>query len=126
MFGKDASSDKELQKMVNRRLQRSGSQAGIAAHVQHGTVTVTGKLRVEDQRITIIKALRGVNGVRQVVDQLQAPPKKQPQREQQPPTISQPTPPPTHSIDEDNPVVGQPRTDFRTTEVSPGVVPVVE
>jgi osmotically-inducible protein OsmY len=84
MFGKDNASDKELQKLVNRRLQRSGSQAGIVATVQRGTVTVTGKLRVDDQRLTIVKALRGVNGVRQVIDQLQAPPKKQPQRYQPP------------------------------------------
>lgn len=80
MSGHDATSDKELQKMVNRRLQRSGSQAGVVATVQRGTVTITGKLRTEDQRITIVRALRSVNGVRQVIDQLQSPPKREPQR----------------------------------------------
>jgi hypothetical protein len=82
MFGQNTTSDKELLKNVNRRLQRSGSQAGVAANVQNGTVTITGKLRLEDQRLTIIKAVRGVNGVRNVIDQLQSPPKKQPQRSQ--------------------------------------------
>lgn len=89
MFGQNSSSDRELLKMVNRRLLRSGAQAGIIATVQSGTVTITGKLRVEDQRLTIVKALRGVNGVRQVNDQLQAPPKKQ-QPQHRPPTPSPP------------------------------------
>jgi len=84
MFGKDAMSDKELQKQVNRRLQRSGSQAGLNITVQSGTVTVTGKLRAESQRLTIVKALKSVNGVRQVIAQLQSPPKKQHQRDQPP------------------------------------------
>jgi hypothetical protein len=82
MFGQNATSDKELLKNVNRRLQRSGSQAGITASVQNGTVTISGKLRAEDQRLTIVRALRSVNGVRNVIDQLQAPPKKQLQRYQ--------------------------------------------
>jgi len=88
MFGHDGASDKELQKLVNRRLQRSGSQAGVVATVQRGAVTITGKLRTEDQRLTIVKALRGVNGVTQVIDQLQSPPKKQPQRYQPPVSTS--------------------------------------
>ena len=82
MFGQNATSDKELLKNVNRRLQRSGSQAGITASVQNGTVTISGKLRAEDQRLTIVRALRSVNGVRNVIDQLQSPPKKQLQRYQ--------------------------------------------
>jgi len=93
MFGKDAASDKELQKMVNRRLQRSGSQAGVLATVQYGAVTITGKLRTEDQRLTIVRALRGVNGVRQVIDQLQSPPKRQPQQYPQTSPVSATTSP---------------------------------
>lgn len=80
MFGQNATSDKELLKNVNRRLQRSGSQSGITASVQNGTVSISGKLRTEDQRLTILKAIRSVNGVRNVIDQLQSPPKKQVQR----------------------------------------------
>jgi hypothetical protein len=77
MFGNDAASDKALHKMVMRRLQRSGSQGGLNAVVQRGSVTITGKLQHEDQRLTVIRALRSVSGVRNVIDQLQAPPKKQ-------------------------------------------------
>jgi osmotically-inducible protein OsmY len=76
MFGNDASTDKELHKMVMRRLQRSGSLAGLNTVVQRGSVTVTGKLQHESQRLTVIKALRSVAGVRNVIDQLQAPPKR--------------------------------------------------
>src|SRR3954465_5428654 len=79
MFSNDASADKELHKMVMRRLQRSGSIAGLSTAVQHGSVTVTGKLQHESQRLTVIKALRSVSGVRNVIDQLQAPPKRKPE-----------------------------------------------
>jgi osmotically-inducible protein OsmY len=81
MFGRSDVTDKALQKSVTRRLERSGagSQSGLAARVQNGTVTLTGKLKYENQRIPIVKAMRGVSGVRQVVDQLQSPPKLKPQ-----------------------------------------------
>jgi osmotically-inducible protein OsmY len=76
MFGSDATSDKTLQKAVNKRLQRSGAgaQSGLIATVLHGNVTLTGKLRYASQRLSIVKALRGVSGVRQVNDQMQLPP----------------------------------------------------
>ena len=107
MFGQNATSDKELLKNVNRRLQRSGSQAGITASVQNGTVRISGKLRAEDQRLTIIKAIRSVNGVRQVIDQLQSPPKKQFQRYQPTsPAASAAVGAPSENVDAPPPVAG--------------------
>jgi osmotically-inducible protein OsmY len=81
MFGGNDTTDKALQKSVTRRLERSGagSQSGLTATVQHGTVTLAGKLKYENQRLPILKAIRGVSGVRQVIDQLQSPPKVKPQ-----------------------------------------------
>ena len=81
MFGGSETTDKALLKSVNRRLERSGagSQSKVSALVQRGTVTLTGKLQYENLRIPIVKAIRGVAGVRGVVDQLQLPPKVKPQ-----------------------------------------------
>ena len=79
MFGGNANSDKALQKSVERRLQRSGGGAGMKAVVMQGSVTISGNLKYESQRIPLIKALRGVAGVRSVLDQLKAPPKQKPQ-----------------------------------------------
>ena len=80
MFGGNANSDKALQKLVDRRLERSGggSQSGLRAVVMNGSVTLTGKLKFENQRIPLMRALRGVAGVRNVLDQLKAPPKQMP------------------------------------------------
>lgn len=79
MFGGNDTSDKALQKSVARRLLRSGAGAtGLTITVQGGTVNVSGKLHNESQRLTVIKALKSVSGVRSVVDQLQSPPKKTP------------------------------------------------
>ena len=79
MFGGKEVPDKELSKTVNQRLARAGSQSSVTATVQRGTVTLTGKLRYEMQRAPLLKAARSVAGVRQVVDQLQAPPRTKPQ-----------------------------------------------
>jgi osmotically-inducible protein OsmY len=78
MFGGNDSSDKALQKAVSRRLERSGAgtRSGLNVSVQRGNVTLTGNLKYERQRLVIVKALRGVSGVRHVIDQLQSPPKK--------------------------------------------------
>ena len=43
-----------------------------------GSVTLSGNLKYENQRIPLLKALRGVAGVRNVLDQLKAPPKQTP------------------------------------------------
>ena len=80
MLGRNEVPDKALLKTVNRRLDRtgSGSQTKVTASVQRGIVTLVGKLRYENQRNSIVKAIRSIAGVRQVIDQLQSPPKKAP------------------------------------------------
>ena len=80
MFGGNEVSDKALLKSVHRRLERTGtgSQSRLTASVQRGTVTLSGKLQYENQRLPIVKSVRGVSGVRQVIDQLQSPPKTNP------------------------------------------------
>jgi len=80
MFGGNDTSDKALLKSVTRRMERSGAgaQSGLRAAVQRGTVTLTGKLKYENQRIPLMKAVRGVSGVRNIIDQLQSPPKVKP------------------------------------------------
>ena len=79
MFGGNANSDKALQKLVDRKLQRSGSGAsGLKAVVMGGSVTLSGNLKYESQRIPLMKALRGVAGVRNILDQVKGPPKKMP------------------------------------------------
>ena len=85
MFGGDANSDKNLQKLVDRKLQRSGGGgAGMRAVVAGGSVTLSGNLKYESQRMPLLKALRGVAGVRGVLDQLKVPPMKKPHTPGQP------------------------------------------
>ncbi len=80
MFGTNEVPDQALLKTVNRRLVRTGtgSQSKVTAAVQRGTVTLSGKLQYENQRNSIVKAIKSVSGVRQVIDQLQSPPKRNP------------------------------------------------
>ena len=77
MFGGNKDSDKSLLKAVSKRLERTGTQSRLTCTVQSGAVTLRGKLQYEKQRMAIVKAVQGVSGVRNVVDQLQAPPKVQ-------------------------------------------------
>lgn len=81
MFGQNQQSDKELQKTVSKRLERTGtgSQSKVSAVVRRGAVTVSGKLQYERQRAPILKAVQSIAGVKQVIDQLQTPPKVRPQ-----------------------------------------------
>jgi hypothetical protein len=84
MGGKNPAADKALQKLVDRRLQQSGgSQLGLKAVVVNGAVTITGKLKFDNQRIPLMKSLRGVPGVKNLVDQVQGPPKHVPKRPEQ-------------------------------------------
>src|SRR5436190_21285001 len=84
MFSGNAASDKALQKQVDRRLERSGgSQLGLKAVVLNGSVTLVGKLKYENQRMPLMKAMRGVPGMRNLLDQLQSPPKVAPKRPEQ-------------------------------------------
>jgi osmotically-inducible protein OsmY len=77
MFGKNEVPDKELLKMVNRKLSRAGtgSQSHVSASVQRGNVTLSGKIAFENQRSPIVKAVSSVPGVRAVNDMLQGPSK---------------------------------------------------
>jgi osmotically-inducible protein OsmY len=84
MFGKNPAADKALQKLVDRRLQQSGgSQLGLKAVVVNGAVTITGKLKFDNQRIPLMKSMRGVPGVKNLVDQVQGPPKHVAKRPEQ-------------------------------------------
>jgi osmotically-inducible protein OsmY len=84
MFGKNLVADKALQKLVDRRLQQSGgSQLGLKAVVVNGSVTISGKLKFDNQRIPLMKSMRGVPGVKNLVDQVQSPPKHLPKRPEQ-------------------------------------------
>jgi osmotically-inducible protein OsmY len=84
MFGKNPAADKALQKLIDRRLQQSGgSQLGLKAVVVNGSVTITGKLKFDNQRIPLMKSMRGVPGVKNLVDQVQSPPKIVPKRPEQ-------------------------------------------
>lgn len=77
MFGKKEVPDKELLKMVNRKLSRSGggSQTQVNASIQRGSVTLSGKIQYENQRTPIVKAVSSVPGVRGVTDLLKGPSK---------------------------------------------------
>jgi osmotically-inducible protein OsmY len=70
--------DKTIQRKVSQRLGRVGlgSQSKVTVAVRNGQVTVSGMLQYEIQRRSILNSARGVQGVRGVVDQLQAKPKK--------------------------------------------------
>ena len=78
MFGKNDVPDRALLRTVDQRLDRTGtgSQSKVTASVQRGIVTLKGRLQYENQRTPILKAVRNIAGVRQVIDQLQSPPKR--------------------------------------------------
>ena len=73
MFGQDKTTDKELLKTVNKRLQRGGGGA-VTAEVQGGTVTLKGKIQYEAQRRPLTKIVSSIAGVRRVIDQVQLTP----------------------------------------------------
>jgi osmotically-inducible protein OsmY len=78
LFYRDHVPDKSIVRKVNQRLCRAGlgSQSKITATVRNGTVTVSGTLQYEIQRRSVLNSARGVAGVRSVVDQLLATPRK--------------------------------------------------
>ncbi len=104
MGGKNPAADKALQKLVDRRLQQSGgAQLGLKAVVVNGCVTMTGKLKYDNQRLPLMKAMRGVPGVKNIQDQVQGAPKHVPKRPEQ---ANQPAPPATdEAASEDKPFV---------------------
>ncbi len=69
--------DKRIVQMVNKRLARTGvSQCKISVSVRNGYVTLSGTIQFDYQRKAILRAAQGVEGVRQVVDQLTVVPRR--------------------------------------------------
>jgi hypothetical protein len=72
--------DKRISQKVEQRVARAGlgSQARVTVQVRNGDVTLSGTLQYDTQRKPVVRAARGVDGVRRIVDQLQlkASPKK--------------------------------------------------
>lgn len=78
MFRGSTSADNKILETVTRRLQRSSvSQLGLTASVNRGTVVIAGLLQYEGQRNSIVKSIRTIAGVRQVLDRLQISPAAQ-------------------------------------------------
>ena len=75
MFGENKVSDKELVKAVSKRLQRSGG-SGLTADIQHGIVTLRGRIRYATERKVIVKIIASIAGVRRVIDQIQLQPRR--------------------------------------------------
>jgi osmotically-inducible protein OsmY len=65
--------DKRVSQKVQQRLSRTGlgSQSKITVQIRNGDVTISGALQYETQRRPVVQAIRSVEGVRRVVDQLQ-------------------------------------------------------
>jgi len=65
-------SDKDLQRIVNQRLARTGlaTQTPITATVHNGTVILSGTIQFDYQRKPALKAIQSIDGVRNIVDQL--------------------------------------------------------
>jgi osmotically-inducible protein OsmY len=65
--------DKRLLQKVEQRVSRTGlgSQSKISVQIRNGDVTLSGVLQYETQRRPVLRAARGVDGVRRIVDQLQ-------------------------------------------------------
>ncbi len=77
MFGKSQVSDKDLLRTITQRIARTGSsQSKVSAAVQRGTVTLTGSLYAETQRMQILRVAGQIEGVRTVVDQMTVAPKR--------------------------------------------------
>lgn len=70
--------DKTIERKVTQRLGRAGlgAQSRVTVAVRNGQVTISGTLQYDTQRRSVLNSARGVQGVRNVVDQLQAAPKK--------------------------------------------------
>ena len=77
MLSKSQVADKDLLRAVRLRLSRmgGGTDAQLSASVNHGVVTLTGRLQFDTQRVPILKMVGHVPGVYRVVDQLQLVPR---------------------------------------------------
>jgi hypothetical protein len=72
--------DKRISQKVEQHISRAGlgSHTKVKVTIRKGDVTLSGTLQYETQRRPVLHAVRSVDGVRRVVDQLQvkAAPKK--------------------------------------------------
>lgn len=79
MLHKQVVPDKVLLKKVNQRLMRAGLGAGcsVRVSVSGGQVTLSGTIQRDLQRRPVLRAASGIDGVRQVVDQMKVEAKKE-------------------------------------------------
>jgi osmotically-inducible protein OsmY len=65
--------DNDVLKRINSRLGRTGlgGQSSVHVAVRNGDVTISGSIQYDAQRRSVLNAIRGVGGVRRVMDQLQ-------------------------------------------------------
>ena len=75
-------SDATISQNASRHLSNRGMQSPchINVTVRKGYVTLSGTIQYEYQRLAAIHAIRGVDGVRNVTDNLQVQSKTQPQQ----------------------------------------------
>lgn len=78
MLRRDQVPDKTIIHKLNQRLVRAGmsSKSKVTIVVKNGTVTVTGLLQYDNQRRPLMNALRRVDGVRGLVDQMTVKPRE--------------------------------------------------
>lgn len=78
MLRKQIVPDRVLLNRVSQRLARAGLGAGCAVRVsvKNGQVTLSGTLQRDLQRRPAVRAATGIDGVRQVVDQMKVDVKK--------------------------------------------------
>ena len=75
MFGEGNVSDKELMKSVTKRLVRGGG-GSLTAVVRQATVTLSGAIRYESQRRSMVRLVSSIVGVRRVIDELRVAPRR--------------------------------------------------
>ena len=82
MWHKEIISDKTINHKVTQGLAARGMRApcSIAVQTTKGVVTLSGNIEYEHQRNTALQAVRHLDGVSRVVDQLHVKPKTSPQK----------------------------------------------
>ncbi len=70
MLGKQGTPDKVLLKVNQRLVRASWGLVARFATVRNGQVTLAGTLQRDNQRRAVLRAASGIDGVKQVVDQL--------------------------------------------------------
>jgi osmotically-inducible protein OsmY len=69
--------DQSITQKVTNQLVSHGIRApcNVEVRTNRGTVTISGKIEYEHQRAAVLHMLRTIDGVAQVVDQMQVAPK---------------------------------------------------